>query len=93
MAKSGVKNSNSFLTDITEIRRRARQHIEEGAVTESYKGDRKVVFACTERGIGHRDRFAFCATSATITWQKGSILKRLQRSFSSMRLRNRNTPT
>jgi bacterioferritin len=43
MAKSGVKNSNSFLTDITEIRRRARQHIEEGAVTESYKGDRKVV--------------------------------------------------
>jgi bacterioferritin len=43
MAKSGAKNSNSFLTDITEIRRRARQHIEEGAVTESYQGDRKVV--------------------------------------------------
>jgi bacterioferritin len=43
MAKSSAKNSNSFVTDITEIRRRARQHIEEGAVTESYKGDRKVV--------------------------------------------------
>jgi bacterioferritin len=43
MAKSGTKNGNTFLTDITEIRRRARQHIEEGAVTESYKGDRKVV--------------------------------------------------
>jgi len=43
MAKSSAKNSNSFVTDITEIRRRARQHIEEGAVTESYKGERKVV--------------------------------------------------
>jgi bacterioferritin len=37
------KEKNSFLTDISEIRRRARQHIEEGAVTDSYKGDRKVV--------------------------------------------------
>jgi bacterioferritin len=37
------KDKNSFLTDITEIRRRARQHIEDGAVTDSYKGDRKVV--------------------------------------------------
>jgi bacterioferritin len=37
------KGKNSFLTDISEIRRRARQHIEEGAVTNSYKGDRKVV--------------------------------------------------
>jgi bacterioferritin len=37
------KDRNSFLTDISEIRRRARQHIEDGAVTDSYKGDRKVV--------------------------------------------------
>ncbi len=37
------KDKNTFLSDIREIRRRARQHIEEGAVTESYKGDRKVV--------------------------------------------------
>ena len=37
------KDKNSFLSDITEIRRRARQHIEGGAVTDSYKGDRKVV--------------------------------------------------
>jgi len=26
-----------FLSDIEEIRRRARKHIEQGAVTESYK--------------------------------------------------------
>lgn len=37
------KDKNTFLTDISEIRRRARQHIEDGAVTDSYKGDRKTV--------------------------------------------------
>mgnify|MGYP001794465951 CR=1 FL=1 len=29
-----------FLTDVLELRRRARQHIEEGAVTDAYSGDR-----------------------------------------------------
>ena len=32
-----------FLTDIQTLRERARQHIENGAVTEGYKGDRKTV--------------------------------------------------
>lgn len=32
-----------FLTDVKELRRRARQHIENGAVTEAYRGDRTVV--------------------------------------------------
>ena len=32
-----------FLTDVTELRRRARQHIQEGAVTEGYRGDRDTV--------------------------------------------------
>lgn len=34
-----AKGEGSFLTDIQEIRRRARQHMEKGAVTEGYKGD------------------------------------------------------
>ncbi len=38
-----TKDKNSFLSDISEIRRRARQHIEDGAVTNTYKGDRKTV--------------------------------------------------
>ena len=33
----------SFLTDVKEIRRRARQHVEQGAVTEGYKADRDTV--------------------------------------------------
>jgi bacterioferritin len=32
-----------FLSDLEEIRRRARRHIEEGAVTEAYRGDRVMV--------------------------------------------------
>ncbi len=32
-----------FITDVKEIRRRARQHIERGAVTEGYKADRDMV--------------------------------------------------
>ena len=32
-----------FLTDVSELRRRARQHIEGGAVTEGYRGDRDTV--------------------------------------------------
>jgi bacterioferritin len=33
----------SFVRDIEEIRRRARQHIENGAVTDGYRGDRETV--------------------------------------------------
>ena len=32
-----------FLTDVKEIRKRARQHISEGAVTAGYKADRETV--------------------------------------------------
>lgn len=31
--------SQEFLTDVQELRRRAREHIEDGAVTASYQGD------------------------------------------------------
>ena len=32
-----------FLTDVQELRRRARQHIDEGAVTEGYRGNRETI--------------------------------------------------
>jgi len=35
--------SKPFLTDVKEIRRRARKHIEEGAVTEAYQADRQTL--------------------------------------------------
>ena len=36
-------SAQPFLTDVKELRRRARQHIENGAVTDAYRGDRVVV--------------------------------------------------
>src|SRR6266699_396773 len=36
-------NDKPFLTDVQELRRRARQHIEEGAVTDGYRADRETV--------------------------------------------------
>ena len=36
-------NNPSFLSDVQELRRRARQHIEEGAVTQSYDANRETV--------------------------------------------------
>ena len=43
--KTGVspQKKGPFLTDIEEIRRRARKHIENGAVTPDYQGDLKTV--------------------------------------------------
>lgn len=38
-----MEKKQPFLTDIKTIRARARQHIEQGAVTESYRADRKTV--------------------------------------------------
>src|SRR6476619_5533931 len=36
-------NDKPFLTDVQELRRRARKHIEEGAVTEGYRANRETV--------------------------------------------------
>jgi len=42
-AKSVKEESRPFVTDIQELRRRARHHIEHGAVTDGYRADRKTV--------------------------------------------------
>ena len=41
--KSLVIKSKSPISDVKELRRRARQHIERGAVTEGYRGDLETV--------------------------------------------------
>lgn len=38
-----MDSNQPFISDIEEIRRRARQHIENGAVTEGYLGDRRTI--------------------------------------------------
>jgi len=42
-AKSAKEESRPFVTDIQELRRRARHHIEHGAVTDGYRADRETV--------------------------------------------------
>jgi bacterioferritin len=42
-AKAKSSKSRPFLTDVKELRRRARQHIEKGAVTDGYRPDRETV--------------------------------------------------
>jgi bacterioferritin len=40
-----------FLTDVQELRRRARQHIEDGAVTDAYRADRGTVIKLLNEGL------------------------------------------
>ncbi|MDY7574941.1 ferritin-like domain-containing protein [Actimicrobium sp. CCI2.3] len=40
-----TKNSSTTLTDTATLRLRARKHIEDGAVTDGYQGDRQAVLA------------------------------------------------
>src|SRR4029077_18371162 len=43
MAKGDKKRKKSFLTDVQTLRKRARAHIERGAVTDGYSADRGTV--------------------------------------------------
>jgi bacterioferritin len=43
--------AKEFLTDVQTIRKRARQHIEKGAVTEGYKADRGTVVRLLNEGL------------------------------------------
>jgi bacterioferritin len=43
MAKADKKRKKSFLTDVQTLRKRARAHIERGAVTDGYSADRGTV--------------------------------------------------
>jgi bacterioferritin len=43
MTAQKAKGTKGFLSDVAELRRRARKHIEKGAVTEGYRADRGTV--------------------------------------------------
>jgi bacterioferritin len=45
------RRAGSFLSDVQELRKRARQHIEEGAVTAGYKADREKVIAVLNEAL------------------------------------------
>jgi bacterioferritin len=43
MKTTSLKDQHPFVTDIQELRRRAREHMEQGAVTSSYAANRETV--------------------------------------------------
>ena len=46
-----MAKTQPFLSDVTELRRRARMHIAQGAVTSSYRGDAKQVCAILNQAL------------------------------------------
>ena len=59
-----------FVTDIQELRRRAREHMEQGAVTSAYKADRETVIRILNEVLA-TEIVCVCGTSATTTWRPG----------------------
>ncbi len=61
--------SETFLADITEIRRRAREHLDEGAVTRNYGGQVKDAIALLNQAVATEIvcilRYKFHAVCAT----------------------------
>jgi bacterioferritin len=51
MTKPGKKPMNEFLTDIKEIRQRARQHMDHGPITAGYKADREKVISVLNEAL------------------------------------------
>ncbi|HYB52727.1 MAG TPA: ferritin-like domain-containing protein [Thermoanaerobaculia bacterium] len=49
--KAQTEVSGDFLSDVQELRRRARKHINDGAVTEGYLADRKRVIAVLNQAL------------------------------------------
>ena len=45
------RKAGYFLSDVTELRRRARQHIQDGAVTQGYLADREKVIAVLNEAL------------------------------------------
>ena len=48
-------SKHPFLSDVNELRRGAREHIEHGAVTEGYRADRETVLRILNEADAPRD--------------------------------------
>ena len=84
--------AGQFLSDIQEIRRRAREHIERGALTEGYKADRQTVLRLLNEALATEIvcvlRYTMNAVAAQLgfsNWQalNASIAKDPKRHFHS----------
>lgn len=51
MANGAKRTTESRFTDKAELRRRARQHVEDGAVTDGHRGDRERLLEAAPVGV------------------------------------------
>lgn len=72
-----------FLTDVTDLRKRAREHIEQGPITSAYGADRDRSLRSSIRRW-RQSWSASCATNATTSLPAASRLVRSRRSSCSM---------
>ena len=71
-----------FVTDIQTLRARARQHIEQGAVTPGYRAHRETVIRLLNEALPRRLSVSY-AISATTSWRRASMRRVWRRSFYS----------
>src|ERR1039458_7347652 len=75
-SKTSEPQKLSFLTAIKEIRRRARQHIQDGAVTDSYKGDRTVVLRVLNEALATKIVCVLRYKAARYSFQVPQVLEK-----------------
>ena len=67
-------SKKSDLTDVKTLRKQARQHIDDGAVTAGYAADAHTVIKLLMMRWP-RNSYACCVTAATILWPTALNLK------------------
>ena len=82
----------SFLTDVKEIRRRARQQIMEGAVTSDYRGDRETVVRALNQALATESVCVLRYKRHHYMAKGIHTLRPLRRNFLNTPMRNRDTP-
>ena len=80
------QQKGTFVSDVEEIRRRARQHIENGAVTDNYRADRETVIRVLNEALATEivcvlryKRHYYAATGIHAQSRRGRVPRALKR--------------
>jgi hypothetical protein len=85
-----AKKGGEFLSDVKELRRRARQHIEDGAVTPGYTADRDTVIKILNEALATE---IVCVLRYKRHYFRASTPRRSPTSSSSTPRKSRDTRT
>ena len=85
------ENNASFLSDVKTLRERARKHIEEGAVTDSYEANRETVLKLLNEALA-TELVCVLRYKRHYYMAQGIHSSRLRKSSGSMRWRSKDMP-